>query len=138
MFDVPKLLKQTGAAGAVAGQAFSSASTMTALLGLLYLVDCRITAGWNNAQANNCYLTGFPLMGIGVAGRGGFQVGYRTYNPQLRDPRNDSDPPPNPAVAVPPKEKIEQPPKLKRPDFDAADEAIKRLQNHIDSIGGVR
>jgi hypothetical protein len=35
-------------------------------------------------QVDRCYFTALPLMGVGIAGRGGFSAGYNTYNPALR------------------------------------------------------
>ena len=38
-------------------------------------------------------MTGLPYMGIGLAGgagaAGGFKVGYETYNPNLRKPKDE-------------------------------------------------
>ena len=65
------------------------ASLLTLIMGGVYIVDCRTSArGWDQAQA--CYLTGLPIMGIGGAGAGGFRVGFNTLNPALRDPREGS------------------------------------------------
>jgi len=61
----------------------SGASTAALVLGALYLADCRISARGMD-QVDRCYFTAMPLMGIGVAGRGGFSLGYNTYNPALR------------------------------------------------------
>lgn len=60
-----------------------TASSVTMLAGLIYLVDCRISAR-GEESVDRCYFTALPMMGIGIAGRGGFQVGYQTYNPKLR------------------------------------------------------
>ena len=60
-----------------------AASSAAMLAGLVYLVDCRIsTKGVEGI--NQCYFTALPMMGIGIAGRGGFSAGYNTYNPALR------------------------------------------------------
>lgn len=61
----------------------STASSAAILLGAIYLVDCRMTAKGADA-IDRCYFTALPLMGVGVAGRGGFNVGYNTFNPALR------------------------------------------------------
>lgn len=72
----------------------TTASSAAILLGAVYLVDCRITAKGMDA-VDRCYFTALPLMGVGVAGRGGFNVGYNTYNPNLRkeekEGRSDRD-----------------------------------------------
>jgi hypothetical protein len=60
----------------------STASSAAILLGAIYLVDCRMTARGADA-IDRCYFTALPLMGVGVAGRGGFSVGYNTFNPSL-------------------------------------------------------
>ena len=62
------------------------ASLLTLVMGAVYIVDCRYSAkGWDQAQA--CYLTGLPIMGVGGAAGGAFRVGFNTLNPALRDPR---------------------------------------------------
>lgn len=60
-----------------------TASTAAMLAGLVYLVDCRISAKGSEG-VDRCYFTALPMMGIGIAGRGGFSAGYNTYNPALR------------------------------------------------------
>lgn len=60
-----------------------TASSATMLAGLIYLVDCRISAR-GEESVDRCYFTALPMMGIGIAGRGGFSAGYNTYNPALR------------------------------------------------------
>ena len=65
------------------------------LAGAAYIVDCRISGG----SADQCWLTGLPLMGIGAAGGGGFRTGYNTYNPTLR--RTDTDDAPTTTNAEP-------------------------------------
>ncbi len=68
-----------------AALAIGSASLLAILAGTIYIVDCR---SWAKTQdeITGCYLTGLPIMGIGAAGGGGFQAGYKTYNPALRAP----------------------------------------------------
>lgn len=61
----------------------NTASSLAVVIGAIYLVDCRLSARDIDA-IDRCYFTSLPLMGIGVAGRGGFNVGYSTYNPALR------------------------------------------------------
>lgn len=61
----------------------ATASSAAMLAGLIYLVDCRVNA--KGAEGiDRCYFTALPMMGIGIAGRGGFSAGYNTYNPALR------------------------------------------------------
>lgn len=60
----------------------TTASSAAILLGAIYLVDCRMSAKSTEA-IDRCYFTAMPIMGIGVAGRGAFQVGYNTLNPSL-------------------------------------------------------
>lgn len=61
----------------------NTASTLAVVIGAVYLIDCRTHATGSDA-VDRCYLSALPMMGIGVAGRGGFNVGYSTYNPALR------------------------------------------------------
>lgn len=63
--------------------ALKTASTMAVLIGGFYLVDCRLHAPANES-IDRCWFTALPIMGIGVAGRGGFNVGFNTLNPALR------------------------------------------------------
>jgi hypothetical protein len=56
-----------------------NASLLMVLAGGGYLVDCRTSGG----SPDSCWLTGLPIMGVGVAGRGAFSVGYATPNPDL-------------------------------------------------------
>lgn len=63
-----------------------SVSVLAVLSGIVYIVDCR-TWAQNGAEIQGCYLTGLPLMGIGAAGKGGYDIGYNTLNPALREPR---------------------------------------------------
>lgn len=65
-----------------------SASALAVLIGGIYLVDCRVSAKGSDA-VDRCYFTALPLMGVGVAGRGGFSVGYNTLNPSLRQPEEE-------------------------------------------------
>ena len=68
-----------------AALAIGSASLLAILAGTIYIIDCRSWAD-SRDEITSCYLTGLPIMGIGAAGGGGFQAGYRTYNPALRSP----------------------------------------------------
>lgn len=86
------LLKTLGAATGGAAQVVTTGSVLAALMGAVYTIDCRIMAGNNYEKATNCYLVGLPLMGIGVAGRSGFKVGYDTYNPTLKRPEDEEKP----------------------------------------------
>ena len=62
-----------------AGQGLSAASTISIVAGAIFTLDCRILAGNNYDKALPCYLTGFPMMGIGMAAK----AGYNTFNPRL-------------------------------------------------------
>jgi hypothetical protein len=64
-------------------QVVSGASSAAIIVGGIYLIDCRISARGPD-QVDRCYFTALPLMGVGIAGRGGFSVGYNTLNPALR------------------------------------------------------
>ena len=57
-----------------------SASVLSMLAGMLYIVDCRRTGG----DVERCWLTGLPIAGLGATGGGAFQLGYETLNPKLR------------------------------------------------------
>lgn len=58
------------------------ASTTAILVGAVYLVDCRLSD--RSAQAlDRCWMTALPIMGLGAAGRGGFNLGFQTFNPAL-------------------------------------------------------
>jgi len=83
------LLKALGSAAGGASQAMATGASMAAIMGAVYIVDCRITAGNNHEQATNCYFVGLPIMGIGVAGRSGYKVGFDTYNPALKRPEEE-------------------------------------------------
>ena len=51
------------------------------LIGLLYAGTGNWTAErWNGALA---------IMGLGAAAKGGYQQGYNTYNPDIKQPRDD-------------------------------------------------
>lgn len=60
-----------------------TASTLAVIVGTIYLVDCRVSAKTSDG-IDRCYFTALPIMGIGVAGKGGFAIGYNTLNPELR------------------------------------------------------
>jgi hypothetical protein len=64
-------------------QLVTGAASAAIIVGTIYLVDCRISARGMD-QVDRCYFTALPLMGVGIAGRGGFSAGYNTYNPALR------------------------------------------------------
>lgn len=70
-----------------------SASSIALIVGGIYLADCRISAKGADA-IDRCYFTALPLMGVGIAGRGGFAAGYSTYNPALRRPEDELTPEP--------------------------------------------
>jgi hypothetical protein len=78
-------MKLTTIISAIGGgaQAVSGACSAAIIVGGIYLIDCRISARGTD-QVDRCYFTALPLMGIGVAGRGGFNVGFNTFNPALR------------------------------------------------------
>jgi hypothetical protein len=71
-----------------AGRALNTASSLAVMMGAVYLVDCRISVK-QQSEIERCYFTAFPIMGIGAAGKGGFSIGYQTYNPSLR--REDTE-----------------------------------------------
>jgi hypothetical protein len=64
-------------------QIVTGAASAAIIVGTIYLVDCRISARGAD-QVDRCYFTALPLMGVGIAGRGGFSAGFNTYNPALR------------------------------------------------------
>jgi hypothetical protein len=70
-------------------QTITTGSILAAIVGAVYIVDCRITAGADHDKANSCYIVGLPIMGIGVAGRTGFNAGYNTLNPLLKRPEDE-------------------------------------------------
>lgn len=76
-------LKQFFAATGGAAKICTTASNIAIIAGIIYFTDCRIAAK-DFTTADRCYLSAFPTMGIGVAGRGGYAIGYNTYNPYLR------------------------------------------------------
>jgi len=76
---------------AVAGQVMNTASTVAVIMGGIYLIDCRIAAK-TEAAIDKCYFTAFPIMGIGVANKAGFSIGYNTLNPSLRKEDEQSAP----------------------------------------------
>jgi hypothetical protein len=63
-----------------------SASILSACVGGLFILDCRINNGGN---LKDCWMTGLPYMGIGAAAGGGYKLGYQTYNPNLRRPEDE-------------------------------------------------
>lgn len=75
--------------GAGAAPIVNTASSLAIALGVVYLVDCRITAR-TPESVDRCYFTALPLMGIGAAGKGGFNVGYSTFNPALHRPEDEA------------------------------------------------
>ena len=77
-----KLTTILGAIGSGAG-IFKAASNVALLAGALYLVDCRLSSPGPQGR-DACWMTALPIAGIGAMGRGGFQIGYGTYNPALR------------------------------------------------------
>jgi hypothetical protein len=78
-------MKLTTIISAIGGgaQAVSGACSAAIIVGGIYLIDCRISARGAD-QVDRCYFTALPLMGVGIAGRGGFNVGFNTFNPALR------------------------------------------------------
>jgi len=65
----------------------STASSLTVLVGAVYLADCRLSSRGSGPDAiDRCYLSALPMMGLGAGVGGGFLAGYRTYNPALRPP----------------------------------------------------
>lgn len=63
-------------------QVVTGAASAAIIVGTIYLIDCRVSAKGAD-QVDRCYFTALPLMGVGIAGRGGFSVGYNTLNPAL-------------------------------------------------------
>lgn len=84
---IRKLFAVAGGSSTVVG----SVSATAALAGLIYMVDCRITAGLDFEKANSCYLSGLPMMGLGLGVGGGWRAGYETYNPHLRPPEDEDE-----------------------------------------------
>jgi hypothetical protein len=77
-----KITSILGTIGAAAG-VFKAASSMALIVGSLYLLDCRISSRGADSM-DRCWMTALPIMGIGAAGRGGFSLGFGTFNPALR------------------------------------------------------
>jgi len=78
-------MKLTTILGAIgSGAALIKGASATAILvGAVYLLDCRLAD--RRAEAlDRCWMTALPIMGLGAVGRGGFSIGYQTYNPALR------------------------------------------------------
>jgi hypothetical protein len=59
------------------------ATTATFLIGLMYLVDCRIS-NRKPADIDRCWMTALPIMGIGGVGRGAFEVGLQSPVPTAK------------------------------------------------------
>lgn len=76
---IASILGTIGAAATV----FKTASSLAVVAGSLYLLDCRISNRGADSM-DRCWMTALPIMGIGAAGRGGFTLGYGTFNPALR------------------------------------------------------
>jgi hypothetical protein len=78
-------MKLTDILGLIGGgaQILTTASTAAVIVGAIYLVDCRVAAKTSEA-IDRCYFTALPMMGVGIAGRGGFSLGYNTFNPSLK------------------------------------------------------
>jgi hypothetical protein len=86
-------MKLSSVLAAIGGgaQVVTGAASAAVIVGSIYLIDCRITAR-SADQIDRCYFTALPLMGVGIAGRGGFAVGYNTLNPALRKEEEDAKP----------------------------------------------
>lgn len=78
-------MKLSDVLGLIGGgaQILTTASSAAIVVGAIYLVDCRLSAKTSDA-IDRCYFTALPMMGVGIAGRGGFAIGYNTLNPNLR------------------------------------------------------
>jgi len=78
-------MKLSAILGTIGGAAtvFKAASNVALIAGALYLVDCRLSNRGPESM-DRCWMTALPIAGIGAAGRGGFTLGYGTYNPALR------------------------------------------------------
>ena len=63
------------------GSVINTATAVSALFGVVYLADCRMSAPSFN-ESQGCYLQAASFMGIGAAGK----LGFETYNPNLRPP----------------------------------------------------
>ena len=79
-----KLTDILGTLGTTAA-VLKGASTTAILAGALYLVDCR-TSDRSPEAVDRCWMTALPIMGLGAAARGSYEVGYGTFNPALRPP----------------------------------------------------
>jgi hypothetical protein len=77
-----KLSAILGALGSGAA-VLKGASTTAILVGAVYLADCRFSNRGPEAL-DRCWMTALPIMGLGATARGGFSIGYQTYNPALR------------------------------------------------------
>ena len=86
--QIPRAIVSAIGGGA---QIVSSAASAAFIVGSIYLIDCRISARGADA-IDRCYFTALPLMGVGIAGRGGFTAGFNTYNPALRKEDEDTKP----------------------------------------------
>jgi hypothetical protein len=69
-------------------QVFATATSASILIGAIYTIDCRIMAGADHQKAMQCYISGLPMMGLGVAGK----AGYNTFNPRLHPASNEERP----------------------------------------------
>jgi hypothetical protein len=78
-------MKFSGLGGAIAaiGSVVNSAANVGLAVGIVYLIDCR-SLSKQIEQINSCYFTALPIMGISGAAKGGFSIGYATYNPALK------------------------------------------------------
>lgn len=80
-----KLSTILGAALGGGAKLIGTASSLTVLVGAIYLVDCRLSARGSGLDAiDRCYLSALPLMGLGAGTAGGWLAGYNTLNPALR------------------------------------------------------
>ena len=85
--NLVKVAERTGQAavgfGSLILHSLASGVMLSVIAGAAIVTDCRLNK-WDNYTPEQCYLIGFPIMGIGVAGRSGYEKGYNTYNPALR------------------------------------------------------
>ncbi len=86
-------MKLSSVLAAIGGgaQVVTGACSAAIVVGSIYLIDCRISARGADA-VDRCYFTALPLMGVGIAGRGGFAAGYNTFNPTLRKEEEEAKP----------------------------------------------
>lgn len=63
--------------------ALGAASAFPVVVGAVFTFDCRIVAGADWEQAQNCYMIGLPVMGIGIGSKVAFGSGFNTPNPNL-------------------------------------------------------